>query len=51
MIFSIPPRLSANSKIFVNIVTATSVIVVGTGNGDKGRQREVWQYSSPFFNC
>lgn len=53
VIFSITQRLilSASNKIFVNLITATSVIVVVTGNGDKGRKREVRQHMSPFLTA
>lgn len=53
VIFSIPQRLilSATTKIFVNLITVTSVIVVVTSNGDKGRQREVRQRASPFLTA
>lgn len=49
VIFSIPHRLSASSKIPVNFIITSSVIVVVTGNGDKGWQREVRQHESPFL--
>jgi len=53
VIFLIPQRciLSASNKIFANFLTATSVIVVVTGNGDKGRQREERQCVSLFLTA
>lgn len=50
VIFSIPQSLSASNKIPVNLITTTSVIVVVTSHGDRGRQREIRQLKSPFFN-
>lgn len=53
VIFSIPQRLilSASNKTFVNLITVTSVIVVVTSNGYKGRQREVRQHASPILTA
>lgn len=50
VIFSIPQSLSASNKIPVNLIMTTSVIVVVTSNGDRGRQSKVRQHKSPFFN-
>lgn len=50
VIFSMPQRLSASSKIPVNPIMTTSVTVLITSNGDNDRQREVRQHESPFFN-
>lgn len=51
MIFSVPQRLifSASSKIFVNLITAISVIVVVMSNGDEDRQMGVRQSASPIL--
>lgn len=51
MIFSVLQRLifSASSKIFVNLITAISVIVVVTSDGDEGRQMGVRQSASPIL--
>lgn len=53
VIFSIPQKLilSATNELFINLITATSVIVVVTSNGDKSRQREVRQRARPFLTA